>query len=386
MTELRLGLNLLFWVRGAGGSGTYARELLPRLLKAEPRLRVTAFVGRGLPEDASQAPWADEIDWIRFPLEYGRPGPVSPLASMSAQWLAVPLLGARRRLHLLHGLAMVAPPIHPRVATVVTVLDLIWMRQEHREEARRFALGMAVAAPASARRADRVIAISEATKRSVVDRLGVPAERVDVTPLGVGPEPAAAATPEPVLRARLGIAAGPVVLCVAQKREHKNLDALIRVLPRLPEDVQLVLVGQHTPLEDELRMLAEREGVGDRVRFPGWLDEAALEGLYALASCFVLPSWEEGFGLPVLEAMRRGVPVACSNAASLPEVVGDAALLFDPASLEQLTSAVRRLLEDRELAAELVRRGHERCREFTWERTAQATLHTYRRALEQRRR
>ena len=385
MSHLRLGLNLLFWVRGAGGSGTYARELIPRLLEAEPDLRITAFVGRGLPSEASSAPWADEVDWIRFPLEYGRPGPLSPLASMTAQWLAMPLLAARRRLHLLHGLAMVAPPAHPRVATVVTVLDLIWARREHREQTRRFALGMAVAAPASARGADRVIAISEATKRSVVDRLGVPAERVDVTPLGVGPEPAGVATSEAALRERLAIGDGPVVLCVAQKREHKNLDALIRVLPRLPDDVQLVLVGQHTPLEDELRALADREGVGKRVRFTGWLEDADLEGLYALASCFALPSWEEGFGLPILEAMRRGVPVACSNAASLPEVAGDAAMLFHPGALDELAEALRRLLEDRELAAELVRRGHARCREFTWERTAQATLRSYRRALEQRR-
>ena len=95
-------------------------------------------------------------------------------------------------------------------------------------------------------------------------------------------------------------------------------------------DVKLVLVGSPTPHEEELRTLAQQLGAGDRVRFPGWLTDAQLEGLYRLAALFVLPSLEEGFGLPLLEAMRRDVPVACSDVSSLPEVAGDAAALFDP--------------------------------------------------------
>jgi alpha-1,3-rhamnosyl/mannosyltransferase len=116
------------------------------------------------------------------------------------------------------------------------------------------------------------------------------------------------------------------------------------------------------------------------------VSEEELESLYQNASCFVLPSFKEGFGLPVLEAMRRGVPVACSNASSLPEVAGDAALLFDPNDVGAMANAMERVLRDPELGRDLVRRGYERCRLFSWEETARATLASYRRAIEDRRR
>jgi glycosyltransferase involved in cell wall biosynthesis len=109
--------------------------------------------------------------------------------------------------------------------------------------------------------------------------------------------------------------------------------------------------------------------------------EAELEEHYARATCFVLPSLIEGFGLPVLEAMARGVPVACSNRPALPEVAGDAALLFNPEDQQAVTDAIRRLLRDDGLARTLAERGRRRADTFTWERTAEATLASYRRAL-----
>ena len=110
-------------------------------------------------------------------------------------------------------------------------------------------------------------------------------------------------------------------------------------------DVCVVLPGAPTAHEAELRELADRLGVRERVRFPAWVSDGELEGLYGLAHCFVLPSFMEGFGLPVLEAMQRDVPVACSGRWALPEVAGDAALLFDPGDQDAVTGAVRRLLE-----------------------------------------
>jgi glycosyltransferase involved in cell wall biosynthesis len=177
---------------------------------------------------------------------------------------------------------------------------------------------------------------------------------------------------------------GPVILSVAQKRPYKNLGTLIRAMADLAERATLVLVGSPTAHEEELRALARQLGVEENVRFPGWVSEPELEGLYRLASCFVLPSLIEGFGLPVLEAMARGVAIACSDRPSLPEVAGNAALLFDPEDQQAVTNAIRRLLDDRELAARLVERGRERVRLYTWERTAEATLASYRRAVEQK--
>jgi glycosyltransferase involved in cell wall biosynthesis len=176
------------------------------------------------------------------------------------------------------------------------------------------------------------------------------------------------------------------VLCVAQKRPYKNLGVLIRALPELPVESVLVVPGAPTPYEAELRALATELGVENRVRFPAWVSETELEALYRLASCFVLPSLIEGFGLPVVEAMARDVPVACSDRPALPEVAGDAAVYFDPEDQAEVTAAIRRLLEDFALRETLVARGRERARLFTWERTAEATLASYRRAVAERRR
>jgi glycosyltransferase involved in cell wall biosynthesis len=174
-----------------------------------------------------------------------------------------------------------------------------------------------------------------------------------------------------------------VVLSLSAKRPHKNLLALIGALARIPVEDRplLVLPGYPTWHEAELRARADADGVAGDVRFLDWLSGEELEGLWALTGAFVFPSLYEGFGLPVLEAMARGVPVACSNASSLPEVAGDAALLFDPREEMAIAEALRELLEDRALGDRLRARGLDRADQFTWERTARLTLESYGRAL-----
>jgi glycosyltransferase involved in cell wall biosynthesis len=173
------------------------------------------------------------------------------------------------------------------------------------------------------------------------------------------------------------------VLSLSAKRPHKNLLALIGALARIAPEARpvLVLPGYPTAHEAELRARAAALGIAQDVRFPAWLSSAELEGLWAIARAFVFPSLYEGFGLPVLEAMARDVPVACSNASSLPEVAGDAALLFDPHDEAAIASAISRLLGDETLRARLQARGLARVRRFTWERTAQLTLESYARAF-----
>ena len=142
----------------------------------------------------------------------------------------------------------------------------------------------------------------------------------------------------------------------------------------------LVLPGYPTEYERELRERACVLGVDADVRFPAWVSAEELEGLWAIARAFVFPSLYEGFGLPVLEAMARGVPVACSNTSSLPEVAGDVALLFDPHDEAAIAASLQRLLGDPLLVEGLRVRGLERARLFTWERTARLTLESYARA------
>jgi glycosyltransferase involved in cell wall biosynthesis len=243
---------------------------------------------------------------------------------------------------------------------------------------------MRVLVPLGVRRSDRVIADSQSTRRDLVSLLGVPDARIDVVPLGLGAVRRCEPLSERELRERLRLGERPVLLSLSAKRPHKNLMALIGALARIPVERRpvLVLPGYGTAHESELRERADALGVGEDVRWPGWLPDRELEGLWRAAAAFVYPSLYEGFGLPVLEAMARGVPVACSNASSLPEVAGDAALLFDPREEAAIAASIERLLSDPVEAQRLRARGAERARTFTWGRTAQLTLESYRRALE----
>jgi glycosyltransferase involved in cell wall biosynthesis len=280
-----------------------------------------------------------------------------------------------------HSLASTAPLAGP-FRRVVTIHDLIYARFPEAHDGLR-ARGMGVLVPAAARRSQRVIVDSQSTRDDVVSLIGVPAERIDVVPLGLGSPRRSPATPERELRARLQLGLRPLVLTLSAKRPHKNLAALIRALARIGPEQRpvLVLPGYATWHEAELEALARAAGVEQDVRFLGWLEGSDVEGLWSAASAFVYPSLYEGFGLPVLEAMARGVPVACSDASSLPEVAGDAALLFDPRSEQQIAEALVRLLSDRELAERLRALGLERAGRFTWQRTAALTLESYSRAM-----
>jgi alpha-1,3-rhamnosyl/mannosyltransferase len=160
------------------------------------------------------------------------------------------------------------------------------------------------------------------------------------------------------------------------------LPRLIEAFAQLERDPApvLVLPGYATSHEDELTRRIAELGISDRVRMLGWVNERELEGLYRSARCFVFPTLAEGFGLPVLEAMERGVPVACSNASSLPEVGGEAVRYFDPRDTADIGRAIGELLGDDRLAHDLAAAGLEQARKFSWEKTAQQTVASYRRA------
>jgi glycosyltransferase involved in cell wall biosynthesis len=370
-----IGLNLIFLVPGqTGGMEVAARELIPALLAAGgDELRFTAFVNR---EAAAEKSISELVATRTVPVR----------ARRREQWVLgeqalLPPIAARAGVDLVHSLASTAPLWGP-YRRVVTVHDLIYARFPEAHAGLRDK-GMRVLVPAAARRADRVIADSLSTREDLIELLGIARERIDVVPLGLGAVRRAEPLPEPDVRARLDLGERRVVLSLSAKRPHKNLLALIGALAAIPaaERPVLVLPGYPTAHEHELRARAEALGVERDVRLLGWIDEPELEGIWSLADAFVFPSLYEGFGLPVLEAMARGVPVACSNASSLPEVAGDAALLFDPRDESAIAGAITRLLRDRELAESLRERGRERVREFTWDRTARATIDSYRRAL-----
>jgi glycosyltransferase involved in cell wall biosynthesis len=370
----RIGINAVFLEPPMGGLETYVRALVPELVRLAPGVRFSVFCSPTGREQLSREAFGEEVELVTHPL-FG----VRGLKAVSEMTVLGAIAG--RRVDLLHSVALTAP-LRTRAVNVVMLADVTWIVAPDEDAAGTMRLWR-VTVPVIARRADRVIAISRAGAEDVVRYLRVPRERIDVTPLGPGVDARVAPTPELALRERLGLGDGRIVLAVSAKKVHKNLARLVeamRIVVDREPTAMLVLVGRPTRHEQELRALAAAQGIAGNVVFPAYVDQADLEGLYAAAACFVLPSLNEGFGLPILEAMSRGVPVACSNVSAMPEVAGGAARYFDPLRPDEIVAAVLDLLEDRAQASRLAAAGREQARTFSWARTAELTLESFERA------
>ncbi len=380
----RIGLNLLYLVPGAvGGTEIYARELIHELAAKLPGHEFVAYVVKEAAEPLAREGWPENVS-IRV---VKIPGAVKPLRAL-VEVAMLPAIAGRDKVGLLHSLGT-SSPAWGRHARAVTVHDLIF--HHHPETFPKPAQkGLELIVPAGARHAHRVLADSQATKDDLIVSYGIVGEKIDVVYLGLGHSAGGPVTPEVELRERYELGDRQVILCVASALAHKNVPRLLEAyVERFGDaaDGPALVVAGHAGLEQgNLERLAADLGVSDSVRFTGWVKKADLEGLYALATCFAYPTLREGFGLPVLEAMARGVPVACSNTSSVPEVAGDAAELFDPLDTTAIGDAVARVLDDPEFRAQLIERGHARAAEFTWARSADATIASYRAAVEARNR
>lgn len=374
---MHVGLNLIYLVPGAtGGTEVVARELLPALIAAAgDDVRFTAFVNREAAA-AGPAPWNELMESVTVPVN----------ATNRVEWVRgeqqhLPGLAQRAGVDLVHSLANTGP-WRGRFRRVVTIHDLIHRFYPDTHGSIK-GKGMALLVPMAIRRSHRLMADSGATAEDLVRELKVSRDKIDVVPLGVGTTARATPVSAAELRARHGLGERPVVLTVAAKRPHKNLPRLLEALALIPAERRPLLVapGYGTFHDDELTALIARLGIADDVRLLGWVDDGELEGLYAAAGLFVLPSLYEGFGLPVLEAMARGVPVACSDRGSLREIAGDAALVFDPEQPQSIADAIERLLTDDALAARLRDAGRAHAAGFTWAHTAKLTLDAYAKTL-----
>jgi glycosyltransferase involved in cell wall biosynthesis len=368
----RVGLNALFLVPGeSGGPETYLRELVPALVSGNPATSFTLVTTGSGAAALGRDGWADLLEIRALGAEGNRGG------RLLAEQLLLPRLARRERWDVLHSLATLAPVV-PATRSVVTLHDVTFF--EHRTFGRATPAAMRFLTARAARRADALITVSQASREQIVRVLDVEAQRIDVVPQGLGRTRAPEPPSESELRERFALAGARVVLCVAAKRPHKNQELLIRALPLLPQDVVLVLAGHAEPYEQTLRELAAQTGVAERVRFPGYVGDGELEGLWKLASCVGFPSLAEGFGMPILEAMQRAVPVACSDIAVLHEVGGDAALYFDPRD----PAGAARQIEAAFDSERLRQLGPQRAAGFTWEKTAHGTFEAYERAMRAR--
>lgn len=371
--DVHAALNLAFLTPGEmGGLEIYARRLAAALAKRDD-VQLTLLLPRMVRQEQD---WAEMGRAVMLPVDPRR----------RSQWvladqLHVPRAAARAGADVLHSLASTGP-VAGSVPRVVTVHDLHYRTQPEAHFGFR-GLGMRALVPVAARRSRRVIVPSQATADDVVRHLGIGRDRIDVIAEAPGHPPGAPVRSRDEVRAELGAAELPLLMTVSAKRPHKNLARLLGGLALLDTGRRplLILPGYPTPHEQELRARASELGVAEHVRFLGWVSDQQLEDLYRAADAFVFPSLSEGFGLPVLEAMARGIPVATSSRTSLAEVAGDAALLFDPEDERSIAAAIDRLLHEPGLADRLAAAGTRQAARFTWEATAAATVASYRRAL-----
>jgi alpha-1,3-rhamnosyl/mannosyltransferase len=313
--------------------------------------------------------------------------PVNVPAFSTAEQTQLPWVVRRLRLDVLHSPYYIKPYLLP-CPSVVSLYDLISARYPEYLPSPWARLAFAATTRLAITTARRLITLSAASRRDLAELYGVPLERVAVTPLAADErfQPIAEAKILEAVRRKYDLPER-FVLYLGSNKLHKNLVRLVKawslvLSPQSPiGNRQLVVAGHWDPRYPQAQQKATELGLGEAVRFLGDVSEADLPALYNLATVFAFPSLYEGFGLPPLEAMACGTPVVCANTSSLPEVVGDAALLFDPLDVPAMAATIAQALSDASLRAALRARGLTRARLFSWERTARETLATYREAV-----
>ena len=367
---MRIGIDYTAAARQHAGIGRYTRELVGALLASPNPHQYTLFAATGGIERRTSNV-KRQVSGVKF-----------CTLPLSDEWLArlwhrlrlpIPVETITGPLDLFYSPDFVLPPTRRTTRTLLTVHDLSFLRYPDHFVPKLVRYLNAVV-PRSVARADRVLADSEATRADLVTYLGTPPEKVEVLYSGVDqrfcPQPEQGEVER--IRARYGLDERPYVLSVGTVQPRKNYVRLIRAFVSLKVEAQLIIAGGRGWLYQDI--LAEAEKHPERVRMLGFVDDADLPALYHGASLFVFPSLYEGFGLPVLEAMACGVPVVCSDASSLPEVAGDAALPVDPLDTGGLAEAMARALEDAELRREMTAKGIARAARFTWEQAARQLL------------
>jgi glycosyltransferase involved in cell wall biosynthesis len=365
---MRIAIDARLWGEPRSGIGRYTRSLVAALVARCPDVRWVLYLDR----PATDLPAGAEVRCLR-----------QPRRLVWTLWAAGRDL-ARRPVDLFHGVTGFELPAAGRTRLVTTVHDLVPLRLPRLVPVRhRWAVRLLL--PGALRRASRVIAVSDATRRELLARYRLPPDRIVVVPEAADPG-FAAATPDDAgrVRTRYGLA-GPYVLFVGLQEPKKNLGVLLEAVARLKRagawpGARLAVAGAAGWGELALEARVARLGLDGVVRFLGPVPDADLPGLYAGAAAFAFPSLWEGFGLPVLEAMAAGAPVVASRRGAIPEVAGDAAVLVEPEAAP-LAEALGRVLADEGLRDRLSAAGRERARGFSWERAARETLAVYRAAL-----
>jgi glycosyltransferase involved in cell wall biosynthesis len=378
---MRIGLDLSPAVQHHAGIGRYAFELAVAMLRVDPRNEYLAFYNAPTQSEVPDAP----LDQL----------PRHTIRLSNKPWRMCVSLGYLLAMNLdrwlptcdvFHATDHLLPPVrHAR--TVFTVFDVTFLLYpQYHLPLNRWYLSLMM--PHFLKRADAIIAVSECSKRDVLRVYDIVPEKIRVIYAGVAPafRPIDSRTEFERVRAKYQLPPR-FILYFGTIEPRKNLltllDAFQALLQKNGRTPHLVIAGQRgwlfQPVLDRVRAL----GLEGQVHFTGRVDEADAPALMNLADVFVFPSLYEGFGLPPLEAMACGIPVICSNASSLPEIVGDAGILFEPRDTRGLLVAMSRVLENDGTKKELKELGLRQAQKFSWERAARTTLQVYEEARSQ---
>lgn len=362
---MRIALNLLYLIPGVvGGTETYARSLVQSLSELDDENDYVVFLNRlGADIDVTPGPNFRRVVCPFVPLRR--------MVRYGWEQGILPFQLEREKIDIVHSLGYVAP-LAARSRQIVSVHDLNFLSHDGwgTAQGRRI---LRFFVEQSVRRADHVITISEFSRGGLIRKLGVPPEKVSVTYLAAArdlenAEPAGRYDPADGM---------PYILAFSALPGHKNIERLVSAFEQIQDHVphSLVVVG-NLPGNPEDRSRLEQKA-GKRIYFTGYLSNPEIAAALKGASLFAFPSLYEGFGLPVIEAQRAGIPVTCSAVAALPEVAGDGAHYFDPLSVESIAAALRKCLVDAELREALVKNGYRNAGRFSWEKTARETLAIY---------
>lgn len=281
---------------------------------------------------------------------------------------------------LFHSLAQRPPAFHFK-REIVTVFD-IFPITGHEYSTADFRRKFSALLLEAVERATRVITSSRYTAEQLLSHTPVSQSKLRIIPLGVDPPSLTLSPGERQLARERRVGEGnEMILSVGVLQARKNVLNALRALETLPQRYRLILVGGDGYGSETIYQYIRHQGLGPRVQVRGYVTLGELQSLYQSASVLLFPSWEEGFGLPVLEAMADGLPVVASRTASLPEVGGEAALYVDPHNPQDIADKVLRAVEDSELRGKMIQQGLQRAREFSWRRVAEATLKVYDEAL-----
>ena len=369
METLRVGIDGRTFSSPAAGIRRYVAGLTRALLQLGEPLELVALGGR----DSSAIPRG-----VGHVAE-----PPHPPTNLGWTLVGLPRAAKRAGVDLVHAPAYTAPWWSP-VPVVVTIHDVSYELHPQWYPYRRDRLRRAFYRR-SARGATHVLTVSRFSAAEISAAYGIAPDRITVTPLGVDDTFAGNGTGEPTVELPPAVRA-PYLLHVGDLHERRNLAMCVEALitarrhPDAPAGLSLVLVGVDLGVGEGLRQRAMRSGAADAVVLLGSVGDAQLRALYRRSTALVYPSLYEGFGLPLLEAMGSGTPVIASTAASIPEVVGNAALLLDPLDREAWTQAMVDVVNNEGKRAQMRLAGLSRAAEFTWNRTARLTLDAYRRA------